>query len=169
MSLDAGGSERSYEEKLAEASAAPPSSELMRDVVPRPARDDTPPCRPVPALVFVVGRMSDGRDADAVDVDAVAAQVADGAIERTWENVKRASTVLGLYTLLSESLAVPFQTVVLGVEVTVEDIDLSDRGEIVAHCTRGGLQQQIGVLDLPLPQPPPDGAEWIEAYRRWTR
>jgi hypothetical protein len=77
--------------------------------------------------------------------------------------------VLGLYTLLSESLAVPFQTVVLGVEVWVEGIDLSDRGEIVARCTCGGFQQQIGVLDLPLPQSPPDGAEWIEAYRRWTR
>jgi len=21
--------------------------------------------------------------------------------------------------------------------------------------------------DLPLPTPPPDGADWIEAYRRW--
>lgn len=77
--------------------------------------------------------------------------------------------VLGLYTLLSEHLAVPFQTVVLGLDVTVEDIDLSDRGEIVALCTRGRFRQSIGVLDLPLPEPPPAGAEWIEAYRRWAR
>jgi hypothetical protein len=25
----------------------------------------------------------------------------------------------------------------------------------------------IRVVDLPLPAPPPAGAEWIEAYRRW--
>jgi hypothetical protein len=29
-------------------------------------------------------------------------------------------------------------------------------------------RQRIGILDLPLPDPPPDGAEWIEAYRRWA-
>ena len=77
--------------------------------------------------------------------------------------------VLGLYTLLGEYLALPFKTVVLGVDVTVEDIDLSDRGEIVARCTRGTFRQSIGVLDLPLPEPPPAGAEWIQAYRRWAR
>lgn len=77
--------------------------------------------------------------------------------------------ISGLYTLLVEYLAVPFQTVVLGVDVTVEDIDLPDRGEIVARCTRGRFRQSIGVLDLPLPDPPPAGAEWIEAYRRWAR
>jgi hypothetical protein len=25
------------------------------------------------------------------------------------------------------------------------------------------------ILDLPLPQPPPGGAEWIGAYRHWAR
>jgi hypothetical protein len=29
--------------------------------------------------------------------------------------------------------------------------------------------QAISVLDLPLPEPPPKGAEWIAAYRRWAR
>ncbi len=26
----------------------------------------------------------------------------------------------------------------------------------------------ISVLDLPLPEPPPKGAQWIAAYRRWA-
>jgi hypothetical protein len=29
-------------------------------------------------------------------------------------------------------------------------------------------EQAIGILDLPLPAPPPAGAEWIEAYRHWA-
>lgn len=29
------------------------------------------------------------------------------------------------------------------------------------------FEQRIGVLDLPLPTPPPAGAQWIEAYRHW--
>lgn len=77
--------------------------------------------------------------------------------------------VMGLYTMIVDNLATPFQTKVLGVEVTVGDIDLTDRNTIVAHCSRGAFEQVIDLLDLPLPKPPPDGAEWIEAYRHWTR
>jgi hypothetical protein len=29
-------------------------------------------------------------------------------------------------------------------------------------------KQAIGLTDLPLPQPIPPGAEWIEAYRHWS-
>jgi hypothetical protein len=77
--------------------------------------------------------------------------------------------VTGLYTMIEENLAVPFQTTVLGVEVTIEDIDLTEAGHIVATCRRGAFRQRIPVLDLPLPTPQPDGAQWIEAYRHWTR
>ena len=56
---------------------------------------------------------------------------------------------------------------VLGVPVTVERFDLSHNEQIVAVCTRGRSRQSLPILDLPLPTPPPDGAEWIEAYRRW--
>jgi hypothetical protein len=34
-------------------------------------------------------------------------------------------------------------------------------------CSRDGHKQAIPILDMALPTPPPDGAEWIEAYRRW--
>jgi hypothetical protein len=49
----------------------------------------------------------------------------------------------------------------------VEDIDLAEDNSILAICTRDPIRQAIRVVDLPLPEPPPAGAEWIEAYRRW--
>lgn len=74
----------------------------------------------------------------------------------------------GLFTMLEEHLAVPFATAVLGVQVTVRGIDLTLDGRIVALCSRGGMRQSIGILELPLPSPEPEGAEWIEAYRHWA-
>ena len=73
----------------------------------------------------------------------------------------------GLFTMIEDNLAVPFTTEVLGVEVTVRRVDLTDSG-IVAICYRGRIKQAIGILDLPLPTPPPEGAQWIEAYRHWA-
>ncbi|MCZ7564989.1 MAG: calcium-binding protein [Burkholderiales bacterium] len=73
-----------------------------------------------------------------------------------------------LYTMIDESLELPFKTQVLGCEVTVERVDLNDAEEIVAICARGRTRQAIAILDLPLPTPLPAGAEWIEAYRRWA-
>jgi hypothetical protein len=65
------------------------------------------------------------------------------------------------------TLAIPFQTSVLGVDVTVRGIALSDDGQIVAVCTRGRDRQTLPILDLPLPRAKPKGSEWIEAYRHW--
>lgn len=73
----------------------------------------------------------------------------------------------GWFTMLDENLVVPFETMVLGVAVTVERVDLNRSEQIVAVCARGGARQALPILDLPLPTPPPDGAEWIEAYRHW--
>jgi len=75
--------------------------------------------------------------------------------------------VTGLFTLIEDNLAVPFPTDVLGVPVTVESIDLTNGGQIVAICTRDQARQAIPIVDLPLPTPPPEGAEWIDAYRHW--
>lgn len=77
--------------------------------------------------------------------------------------------VTGFYTMLDEHLAVPFKSVVLGVDVTVVGIDLTDDDQIMAVCTRGPSTQRIPILDLPLPTRHPDGAEWIDAYRRWAK
>ena len=76
--------------------------------------------------------------------------------------------VTGLFTMIEDNLALPFQTTVLGTAVSVVCDDLSTRGQIVAICSRNGLRQPIPILDLPMPVPNPAGAEWIEAYRRWT-
>jgi calcium binding protein len=75
--------------------------------------------------------------------------------------------ITGLYTMMDSHLSVPFKTMVLGVPVTVERVDLNQREEIVAVCRRARIRQTVPILDLPLPSPPPAGAEWIDAYRYW--
>lgn len=72
---------------------------------------------------------------------------------------------VGFLTLLQENVALPFETEVLGVPVTVERIELTTMDEIVGICRRGAHRQAIPILELPLPTPTPPGAEWIEEYR----
>lgn len=76
---------------------------------------------------------------------------------------------VGFSTMLEDNLAMPFKTEMLGVEVTVEQLDMTDDEQIVAVCARGKSRQRVPILDLPLPTPPPEGAEWILAFRRWAR
>lgn len=75
--------------------------------------------------------------------------------------------VSGFHMMIGDHLKTPFKTSVLGVDVIVEDIDLTNDGSILAICARGPVRQAIRVVDLPLPTPPPAGAEWIDAYRYW--
>lgn len=73
----------------------------------------------------------------------------------------------GFAVMIEDNLKVPFETTVLGVAVTVQKVTQTESG-IVADCVRDGHHQAISVLDLPLPEPPPRGAQWIAAYRHWT-
>jgi hypothetical protein len=73
----------------------------------------------------------------------------------------------GLFTMIEEQLAVPFTTAVLGTDVIVSSVDLTDDA-IVAICARDGHRQRIDLLDLPLPALRPAGSEWIDAYRHWA-
>ena len=73
----------------------------------------------------------------------------------------------GFFAMIEDNLALPFVTQVLGQEVTVAKVDITKRDQIVAICVRGKVSQTIPILDLPLPDPQPKGAEWIDAYRRW--
>jgi len=73
--------------------------------------------------------------------------------------------VTGWFTMIEASLAVPFETRVRGVPVTVERIALSDADQIVAVCSRSRDRQTLSILDLPLPRRRPEGSDWIEAYR----
>jgi hypothetical protein len=87
--------------------------------------------------------------------------------EATVDCYNESEQITGLFTMIDEHLAVPFETAVLGAVVTVERVDLTEDDRIVVICKRGGKLQRIGILDLPLPNPRPRGAEWIDAYRHW--
>jgi hypothetical protein len=71
--------------------------------------------------------------------------------------------------MIETNLALPFETRVLGVPVRVERIALGDTDQIVAVCLRDRKRQKLPILDLPLPRQPPEGSEWIVAYRYWLR
>ncbi len=73
----------------------------------------------------------------------------------------------GFFNMLEEHLKLPFTTSMLGVEVTVERLDYSGGGDLVAICSREGNSIPVPIVDLPLPAKPPKGAEWIDAYRRF--
>jgi hypothetical protein len=87
--------------------------------------------------------------------------------EATVDAYGESEQTTGWFTVIDENLAVPFETTVLGVPVTVERVELNASEQIVAICRRGRDRQALPILDLPLPNPPPEGAEWIEAYRQW--
>ena len=75
----------------------------------------------------------------------------------------------GFLTMMEEHLTLPFSANILGVDVVVEKVDMTRRGQIVAIYRRDKIRQRIGILDLPLPTPAPAGTEWIAAYRQWRR
>ncbi len=74
----------------------------------------------------------------------------------------------GFAVMIEDKLEMPFETTILGVTVIVKGVTQTAAG-IVADCVRDGHHQAIHILDLPLPEPPPKGAEWIAAYRNWAR
>lgn len=74
----------------------------------------------------------------------------------------------GLASMVEENLEVPFTTTLLGITVTVTGVTHTSHG-LVADCVLGRHRQAIHLLDLPLPEPSPNGAEWIAAYRHWAR
>ena len=94
-------------------------------------------------------------------------QIAEMIERATVDAYGDSEQITGWLTMIEENLAVPFETKVLTVPVTVERVDLDDGEQIVAICRRGRALQSLPIIDLPLPTPTPDGAEWIEAYRRW--
>jgi hypothetical protein len=107
--------------------------------------------------VFYPARVSSLSDAE---LDALVAE----AVVDCYDEHEQLSS---LFVMIQDSLAVPFDTGVLGVPVVVRKVDLHSSG-IVAICHRGQVRQAIEILDLPLPDPAPDGAQWIEAYRWWV-
>jgi hypothetical protein len=72
------------------------------------------------------------------------------------------------HTFIADRLALPFDTAALGVTATVTAIQLRPGSGIVALCRRGRYRQAISVLDLPAPEPAPEGWAWGAAYRHWA-
>ena len=83
--------------------------------------------------------------------------IADATIDAYDESEQR----MGFYTMIMDHLSVPFETTILGVPVVVESLEISATEHLVAICRRGVKQQKIGILELPLPKPAPQGAEWV--------
>jgi hypothetical protein len=88
--------------------------------------------------------------------------------ETTADAYDEYEATMGFCSVLQVKVAFPFETVVLGVPVSVDGLEQISRG-IAAIAVRGGARQAIPLEELPLPSPRPAGAEWIEAYREWLR
>lgn len=71
----------------------------------------------------------------------------------------------GFYAM-SEHLAMQFTSEALGVEIPVDRVDLTydltNDDRLASVCSRGKSRQRIPILDLPSPNPPPEGSEWLE-------
>src|SRR5471030_1116005 len=91
--------------------------------------------------------------------------IAEATVDAYGESEQRTA----FYAMIEANLAVPFDVEGLGVVSTVDRVDLTRDDRIVAIVKRGRLRQAIDLLDLPIPKPPPSGAEWIEAFRAWSR
>ena len=89
--------------------------------------------------------------------------------EATVDAYNESEQASGLFTMMEDNLKLPFETEVLGVSVIVEKVDMTNDDQIVAVCARAGQKQEIPIVSLPLPSPPPEGWEWIAAYRYWRR
>lgn len=96
-----------------------------------------------------------------------AARLSEMIEEATTDAYDECEQATGWFTVIGDNLDMPFETDVLGVTVTVKRLELRDDNSIVAVCARGAIAQPIGIVDLPLPSPKPEGAESIEAYRHW--
>jgi len=95
------------------------------------------------------------------------ARIAEMIEEATVDAHDEAEQATGWFTMFENYLELPFGTEVLGVRVSVVAVALREGNQIVAVCRRGKAKLPVGIVDLPLPSPGPEGAEWIEAYRRW--
>ena len=79
--------------------------------------------------------------------------------EDTVDAYNDSEQAVGFFTIMEDNLRVPFETEILGVKAIVERVEITDNDEIVAICRRDSKRQSISLLELPLPSPPPEGAE----------
>ena len=89
--------------------------------------------------------------------------------EATTDAYNESEQAGGFFVMIEENLALPFVTQLLGQEVTVAKVDITERDQIVAICVRGKLSQTIPILDLPMPDPlPRRGVDcWLSPMARY--
>lgn len=108
----------------------------------------------------MVGRMRSKR------VGARIAKLVEEAIVDCYTEDEQHGSFL---VMLEEHLRCPVRALVVGEDVTVVGFDWDQPGEIVARCRRDRRVHRVNVTALEWPGAPPQGAEWIEAYRAWMR
>lgn len=92
-------------------------------------------------------------------------------IEQAVENADESQDqTVGFLAMFENNLELPFKTNVDGDEVTVSHLEISyaDGGAIFAKCESRNRRSSMDILDVPIPNDPPEGWEWIEAYRYWV-
>jgi hypothetical protein len=73
------------------------------------------------------------------------------------EHVRASACVI--LNMLKEHLALPFSMRMLGVDVTVDGVDLTDYRVVVAICTRRRARQSVPLVELSLPKSTPSRFE----------
>jgi hypothetical protein len=116
-------------------------------------------------LEIIVAKRATNKKRNAVPNDVTRLEAM--AEEATVDAYGESEQIGGWACMFKDHVAIPFETTVLGEATTVEAIEQRGDTRIVAICKRGRSRQAIDILELPLPSPPPTGAEWIEAYRHW--
>ncbi len=99
---------------------------------------------------------------------ATSAQLDELIEEATVDCYDEQEQASGFFAVIEDNLGLPFATRILGIDASVTALEMDNDGRIKAVCERSREQQRIDLIDLPLPSPPPSGAEWIAAYRRWV-
>jgi hypothetical protein len=78
------------------------------------------------------------------------AELAAMAEEATVDAYGEDEQAMGFQAMITDNLKVPFVTSVLGVHVTVEDIDLAGDNSILAVCRRGEIRQATRPPGMPV-------------------
>ncbi len=73
---------------------------------------------------------------------------------------------IGFLTMIQDNISVPFKAKLNGDEVTVIEIDGTDR-VIKAIIKENGKKYPVDILDLEIDPSTVKGGEWIMAYRKW--
>lgn len=74
---------------------------------------------------------------------------------------------VGFLTMIQEHLALPFQVNVLGVDADVEEVDLTEDGQIAAICRRGKRRQKDSDSGSAFANAKASGIRMDCSYRHW--